>query len=87
MFHKTLPDLVKGLRAHKKDEKQFISQCLKEIKEELKETDNDKKVEALRKLSYVRDPYNRVQTHSVCLHSYICSGSILVGPHSRLSRR
>jgi len=53
MFNKTLPDLVKGLRAHKKDERQFISQCLKEIKEELKETDNDIKCEALRKLSYL----------------------------------
>ena len=53
IFAKSLPDLVKGIRAHKKDERQFISTCLKEIKEELKDTDNDIKVEALRKLSYV----------------------------------
>lgn len=53
MFQKSLPDLVKGLRAHKKDERQYISACLKEIKDELRETDNDVKVEALRKLSYL----------------------------------
>ena len=54
MFHKTLADLVKGLRAHKKDERQFIASCLKDIKEELRSTDNELKVEALRKLSYLQ---------------------------------
>ena len=44
MFHKNLADLVKGLRSHKKDERQFIAACLKEIKEELKSTDNELKV-------------------------------------------
>jgi len=54
MFNKTLGDLVKGLRAHKKDERQFIASCLKDIKEELKSTDNELKVDALRKLSYLQ---------------------------------
>jgi AP-3 complex subunit delta-1 len=54
MFHKSLADLVKGLRAHKKDERQFIASCLKDIKEELRSTDNELKVEALRKLSYLQ---------------------------------
>jgi len=54
IFHKNLADLVKGMRSHKKDERQFISACLKDIKEELKSTDNEIKVEALRKLSYLQ---------------------------------
>lgn len=54
IFHKNLADLVKGMRSHKKDERQFIAACLKDIKEELKSTDNELKVEALRKLSYLQ---------------------------------
>lgn len=51
---RNLADMVRGLRAHKKDETQFISQCLAEIKQELRSTDRDVKAVAVQKLSYVR---------------------------------
>ena len=39
MFEKSLQDLVKGIRANKKDPAPFISAAIEEIKKELKSTD------------------------------------------------
>jgi AP-3 complex subunit delta len=39
MFEKTLTDLVKGIRAHKRDPSAFISQAIAEIKMELRSVD------------------------------------------------
>lgn len=39
MFEKTLQDLVKGIRSHKRDPSAFISQSIQEIKQELRSTD------------------------------------------------
>lgn len=55
MFQKSLSDLVRGIRAHKKDEAQFISSCLQEIKEELKAPDQQRKTVAIQKLTYVKE--------------------------------
>jgi len=49
-----LEGLVKGIRAHKKNENEYINDMIKEIKEELKSADTNKKVIALQKLTYVR---------------------------------
>lgn len=54
MFEKNLLDLVKGIRSHKGNEAQFISDCIREIKSELTKADPDLKAEALNKLTYVR---------------------------------
>ena len=53
MFEKSLSDLVRGIRNNKKNEGKFISQCIQEIKEELKQ-DMQKKTIAIQKLTYVR---------------------------------
>ncbi|KAL6063118.1 hypothetical protein STEG23_037770 [Scotinomys teguina] len=37
MFDKNLQDLVRGIRNHKEDEAKYISQCIDEIKQELKQ--------------------------------------------------
>lgn len=47
MFQKTLQDLVKGIRSHKRDESPYISQAIVEIKAELKSTDPFTKAEAV----------------------------------------
>lgn len=39
MFEKSLQDLVKGIRSHKRDPSAFISQAIQEIKLELRSTD------------------------------------------------
>ena len=39
MFEKSLQDLVKGIRSHKRDPSAFISQSIQEIKLELRNTD------------------------------------------------
>ena len=52
MFEKTLTDMVKGIRAHKKDEARYIAACLRECKEELAQNDKELKAEALLKLAY-----------------------------------
>ena len=48
MFEKTLTDLVKGVRAHKKTEEAYISSAIKECKDELSSTDLELKTEARR---------------------------------------
>jgi hypothetical protein len=62
MFEKTLLDLVKGIRDHKSNEAQYISECIREIKTELSSSDKDLKAVALSKLTYVcvlaRCPYH-----------------------------
>ena len=47
IFQTTLQDLVKGVRAHKKDISLYISQKIAEIKYELKSTDTYIKAEAV----------------------------------------
>jgi len=54
LFRKSLTDLVRGIRANKKDEHKFITKCLQEIKDELRSTDRKVKVVAIQKLTYVR---------------------------------
>eukprot|EP01041_Mallomonas_annulata_P012752 gene12752-26858_t len=54
MFQKSMPDLVKGIRAQKRDTSEYISQAIVEIKTELKSTDIFVKAEAVRKLTYLQ---------------------------------
>ncbi|KAN0032095.1 hypothetical protein ACTFIV_005970 [Dictyostelium citrinum] len=53
MFERTLVDLIRGIRNHKKNETKFINQCINEIKEELK-GDMQKKTVAVQKLTYIQ---------------------------------
>ncbi|KDO18891.1 hypothetical protein SPRG_15843 [Saprolegnia parasitica CBS 223.65] len=53
MFEKTLADLVKGIRSCKGDVSVYISQCMQEIKNELKANDPFIKAQAIRKLTYL----------------------------------
>tara|TARA_B110000305_G_C18881418_1_gene377721 strand:- start:88 stop:534 length:447 start_codon:yes stop_codon:yes gene_type:complete len=54
MFETTLSDLVKGIRAHKRDPTIYISTSIKEIKQELKSNDFFIKTNALRKLTFLQ---------------------------------
>jgi AP-3 complex subunit delta-1 len=54
MWERTLQDLIRGLRATKKDEAKFIAQAIGEIKEEIKGKDMELKAAAVLKLTYVR---------------------------------
>jgi AP-3 complex subunit delta-1 len=53
MFEKTLSDLVKGVRANKRSEAEYISKCISEIKEELASKDPNLLVEGILKLLYL----------------------------------
>lgn len=53
LFEKSLADLVRGIRNNKKNEAKYISQCIQEIKEELKSREMEKKTVAIQKLTYV----------------------------------
>ncbi|KAF2077188.1 hypothetical protein CYY_001509 [Polysphondylium violaceum] len=53
MFERSLVDLIRGIRNHKKNETRFINQCINEIKEELK-GDIQKKTVAIQKLTYIQ---------------------------------
>ena len=53
LFQKNLPDLVKGIRKHKKNEQDYIQKALQEIKEELKHRDIQVKVIAVQKMTYL----------------------------------
>ena len=53
MFEKTLTDLIRGIRANKKNEQKYIAACLQEIRQEVKSNDPDVKATAISKLTYV----------------------------------
>ncbi|KAM9686710.1 uncharacterized protein ACIGJ3_002640 [Trichechus inunguis] len=54
MFDKNLQDLVRGVRNHKEDEAKYISQCIDEIKQELKQDNIAVKANAVCKLTYLQ---------------------------------
>ena len=54
MWERTLQDLVRGLRANKKDESKFIAKVVDEIRQEIKGDDMELKAGAVLKLTYVR---------------------------------
>lgn len=54
MFEKTLTDLVRGIRATKRGTGVYISQCISEIKEEIKSTDIEVKANALQKMTFLQ---------------------------------
>ncbi|KAK3327360.1 adaptin N terminal region-domain-containing protein [Cercophora scortea] len=53
MFEKSLYDLIRGLRNHKGNEKEYIQNCLKECRAEIRGQDMDVKATALLKLIYL----------------------------------
>lgn len=53
MFEKSLTDLIRGIRANKKNEQKYIAACLQEIRNEVKSNDLDVKATAVAKLTYV----------------------------------
>eukprot|EP01027_Heterolobosea_sp_BB2_P010522 GEZU01015435.1.p1 GENE.GEZU01015435.1~~GEZU01015435.1.p1 ORF type:complete len:639 (-),score=149.75 GEZU01015435.1:1263-3179(-) len=53
MFQKNLPDLVKGIRANKKNEEKYIQEAIAEIKRELKSPDMKIKATGIEKLTYL----------------------------------
>jgi len=53
MWERTLKDLVRGLRANKKDEAKFIAQAVDEIRQEIKSKDMELKAGAVLKLTYL----------------------------------
>ena len=54
MFEKTLTDVVKGIRASKRDTALYISQCISEIKTEINSSDMFVKANALQKLTFLQ---------------------------------
>ncbi|KAI0005534.1 adaptin N terminal region-domain-containing protein [Russula compacta] len=53
MWERTLQDLIRGLRANKKDEARFIAQAVDEIRQEVKSKDMELKAGAVLKLTYL----------------------------------
>ncbi|GBE77252.1 AP-3 complex subunit delta [Sparassis crispa] len=53
MWERTLQDLIRGLRANKKDESKFISHAIDEIRQEVKSKDMELKAGAVLKLTYL----------------------------------
>uniref|UniRef100_A0A6G4ZXD4 Clathrin/coatomer adaptor adaptin-like N-terminal domain-containing protein n=1 Tax=Rhipicephalus microplus TaxID=6941 RepID=A0A6G4ZXD4_RHIMP len=54
MFDKNLTDLVRGIRNNKENETKYISQCIDEIKEELRQENMSVKANAVAKLAYLQ---------------------------------
>ncbi|KAF5323446.1 hypothetical protein D9611_005565 [Ephemerocybe angulata] len=53
MWERTLQDLIRGLRANKKDEAKFIAKAVDEIRQEIKTDDMELKAGAVMKLTYL----------------------------------
>lgn len=47
LFQKTLQDLIKGIRSHRKDPSAFVSKAIADIKDELRSNDPFLKAEAV----------------------------------------
>ncbi|KAI2803527.1 hypothetical protein RDWZM_001526 [Blomia tropicalis] len=54
IFDKTLTDLVRGIRNNKENEAKYITQCIEEIKEELRHDSLFVKANAISKLTYLQ---------------------------------
>lgn len=54
MFEKSLQDLIKGIRNHKRDQSTYISKAMVEIKKELRSTDKHLKYMAVQKITYLQ---------------------------------
>ncbi|CAG8478758.1 3887_t:CDS:10 [Diversispora eburnea] len=54
MFEKSLTDLIRGIRANKKNEQKYIASCLQEIRQEIRTNDPDIKATAVSKLTYLQ---------------------------------
>lgn len=53
MFEKSLYDLIRGLRNHKGNEREYIQESIRECRKEIKGSDMDLKATALLKLTYL----------------------------------
>ncbi|KAH9982297.1 Clathrin/coatomer adaptor, adaptin-like protein [Lactifluus volemus] len=53
MWERTLQDLIRGLRANKRDDAKFIAQAVDEIRQEIKSKDMELKAGAVLKLTYL----------------------------------
>lgn len=70
MWERTLQDLIRGLRANKKDENKFIAQAITEIRQEIKSKDMELKAGAVLKLTYVSAlPYDALSSTCVLTRS------------------
>jgi hypothetical protein len=69
LFQKSLQDLVKGIRTHKRDPSAFISQGIAEIKQELKTTDPFVKAQAVCGLLHL---LARTNFRALCVFSLRC---------------
>jgi hypothetical protein len=63
MWERTLQDLIRGLRANKKDEAKFIAQAVDEIRKEVRSKDMELKAAAILKLTYVSIYQACITTH------------------------
>jgi hypothetical protein len=72
MWERTLQDLVRGLRANKKDEAKFIAKAVDEIRQEIKSDDMELKAGAVLKLTYVRTSF--LGCYRTCIHSSSLAG-------------
>ncbi|KAJ8967025.1 hypothetical protein NQ314_003142 [Rhamnusium bicolor] len=54
MFDKNLTDLVRGIRNNKENEAKYISQCMEDIKQELRQDNLSVKSNAVAKLTYLQ---------------------------------
>ena len=53
MFEKSLPDMIKGIRANPQNEPQFVATCIEECRKELASTQAGVKQNAVLKLMYL----------------------------------
>lgn len=75
MWERTLQDLIRGLRANKKDESKFLAKAVDEIRHEIKTDDMELKAGAVLKLAYVRHTLHKLLLRSITsfqFYSSIC---------------
>lgn len=86
MWERTLQDLIRGLRANKKDEAKFIAKAVDEIRQEIKSDDMELKAGAVMKLTYVRGVLYWGLSILILLRSSTCWDTISAGPRFTSSK-
>ena len=76
LFQQSLQDLVKGIRAHRRDEEEYVRGKVAEIAEECRSSDVTKKTTAVLKLTHVCYVYlSNISSIRICYRNHLTVSS------------
>ncbi len=71
LFQESLQDLVKGIRANRRNEEEYLRKRVADISEECRTSDMEKKAVAVLKLAHVSLAFFITQERVFCARTYL----------------